>query len=1194
MDKDILKQNKLPGCDQFTRPEEIKTLSKYLGNIRKVQEEHTNLEVDNLEIPGRKTGKLPEINSLSDYSDELNTKEYAITNLDKDLIKSDLDNKVTNLGSSEIIDLGESENLEWLDPNISGNELYDGVIIRNSGKSKSNGVELDEELVTSKLPEFIDNLEDEKEAQLSNTVLNIIDDSIIENLEKNNLNLSISHTDLDELDLDKIKLIDDTKALYKLPEFIDNLEDEKEAQLSNTVLNIIDDSIIENLEKNNLNISISPTDLDELELDKIKLIDDTKTLYELPEFIDNLEDSTKTKLSNTVLNIIDERNLKILDNFNIKLSNTPTNDSLEKSKLDLVIKDEEVNLSDYLDELKKESDEINLTQEKENLYVSDLGNILSEKYIPIIDSQLNIQLSNEIKELEIDFSDIKLSETLLNISSEDEELLELNNYLDSLYLKEENTELVSTRIDISDDNQTSELDNTAVKLNDLTKDTQLSDLLINIEVPRDLNNLSDELINLHNASFQETNLKSKLIDLGESGNLEWLDPNISGNELYDGVIIRPDSEYNTEGDLKEDLIYLDENYTEDSTIIFEKTSKDVVTLENENLDSTEIFEESNKDIITLEDENLDSTEIFEESRDSLLNLSTNSTIDATSLAFLKSLEGDELYYKVLELAGGKSSWEQKIQSLMSAYLSSSKISPERAKEYESKLDETRKILEVTSNIKLYEDEYTLKSTEYKLPEFNLGMLNASQYLRWVAENTIGPSIHGGARELLLNETLALLVLYREKLEKSSRSNRDRLPGYDGGLVGDVISSGVSGAIGKAAGRFINAVTGANKVDMSLPINHPEKIKERIKEGENKGIIGWTAANDRVTVKSAGKSGNSNKDLLGNIKKKAEEAVSGDNKVNYKFAPNYITGEGIKTTLEELCGKTDEDVKSVDDFFTILRTSPYITTPEKFTSTKNGGYQAQTLDSNSFWEIIFEPYVGVENGSYSFLPALHEINTLNAIFHGAETSYNKWIPFTSFDLQKTKLSTKSLGLFDGEIAYPVSAEYLNEFRVTIVDDQYKSWKTYFERCMEVAVYNSEPHTSEFYKEDGKIISTKLGGKGELEAKITAIDKTHQVISMYKNITFRCVIYVMTPQKSTIRKFDLLLVLKDFTEEYSGDIDSGGTDLTVTFSIVGENPKDKPSKVTELILTPDDNWEKKSKRTDYSSMANKAVNSVMKIL
>ena len=102
-------------------------------------------------------------------------------------------------------------------------------------------------------------------------------------------------------------------------------------------------------------------------------------------------------------------------------------------------------------------------------------------------------------------------------------------------------------------------------------------------------------------------------------------------------------------------------------------------------------------------------------------------------------------------------------------------------------------------------------------------------------------------------------------------------------------------------------------------------------------------------------------------------------------------------------------------------------------------------------------------------------------------------------------------------------------------------------------------------------------------------------MYKNLAFRCIVYVMTPQKSTIRKFDLLLVLKDFSEEYSGDIDSGGTDLTVTFSIVGENPApDEAFRAEPIELKPDKGWEEKSKRVDYTSLANKTANSVMKIL
>ena len=32
----ILKQNKIPGCERLTRPEEIKALSKYLRNIKEI------------------------------------------------------------------------------------------------------------------------------------------------------------------------------------------------------------------------------------------------------------------------------------------------------------------------------------------------------------------------------------------------------------------------------------------------------------------------------------------------------------------------------------------------------------------------------------------------------------------------------------------------------------------------------------------------------------------------------------------------------------------------------------------------------------------------------------------------------------------------------------------------------------------------------------------------------------------------------------------------------------------------------------------------------------------------------------------------------------------------------------------------------------------------------------------------------
>ena len=132
-----------------------------------------------------------------------------------------------------------------------------------------------------------------------------------------------------------------------------------------------------------------------------------------------------------------------------------------------------------------------------------------------------------------------------------------------------------------------------------------------------------------------------------------------------------------------------------------------------------------------------------------------------------------------------------------------------------------------------------------------------------------------------------------------------------------------------------------------------------------------------------------------------------------------------------------------------------------------------------------------------------------------------------------------GLFDVAEGYQhtTTMEYINELRLTIVDDQYKSWRTYFEECAKTAIYNSEGHDESFYS------------SGE---ELTAIDTSNVVVAMYKNITFRCQLYIMTPQFSTIHKYDLLLVMKDFSEEHTGSIDGGASDLTVSFSIVGEKP------------------------------------------
>jgi hypothetical protein len=103
-----------------------------------------------------------------------------------------------------------------------------------------------------------------------------------------------------------------------------------------------------------------------------------------------------------------------------------------------------------------------------------------------------------------------------------------------------------------------------------------------------------------------------------------------------------------------------------------------------------------------------------------------------------------------------------------------------------------------------------------------------------------------------------------------------------------------------------------------------------------------------------------------------------------------------------------------------------------------------------------------NGGYSYLPSIKEINFENKNIHKVSTNYGNWAPISSFELQKSKLTTKSLQLYEGEIVYPVGMEFTNELRLTFVDDSWKSWRRYFEKCAKVAVFNSTPHKANFYK------------------------------------------------------------------------------------------------------------------------------------
>ena len=475
---------------------------------------------------------------------------------------------------------------------------------------------------------------------------------------------------------------------------------------------------------------------------------------------------------------------------------------------------------------------------------------------------------------------------------------------------------------------------------------------------------------------------------------------------------------------------------------------------------------------------------------------------------------------------------------------------------------------------------------------DMGVTNINSYIRQIAEWVGDLSAGTGLREMLINETLHLLVALRRQLEVVTNANKDRLPGNNNGLVSSLIQGGVSGAINSAIDAGINAISARPETDQ--PLNRP-----RIDINGERNTTPTTAANNRVewSVTEKGESGLLLKKIGQNFVNSFWSGEGEGFKDNYtEFKSGYMLGQGIYTTLMDLCGeKNPGNIESVESLKDLLKKSPYITTPSKFGTIQDGLYRTTTLDTNSNWEIILEPFCSdTMNGGFSYLPAIQEINTENYYRHGVITHYNRWIPFINFSLQKSRLNSKTLGLFDGEISYPVSAELMNELRLTIVDDQYKSWRHYFQKCMDVSVYNSQAHEADYYGissinkkttivntnlyfENGSMgISTttathktSLGYSVDNDSKLyipTAVDKSNICVAFYKNITFRIRIYVMTPQFSTIRKFDLLCVLKDFTEEYEGDIDAPGPDLNLVFSVVGENPDNNIEKVHQEKL----NW------------------------
>ena len=1235
MAEKILKQNKIPGCERLTRPEEIKALSKYLRNIKETLEENTDLEETTLEVPGKTTGQLHDISELPQGKEMLNP-NHTIDALETERLDLE-DNRIPNLSTYR-----------------EGLEDKRNPILSDYRENLEDNREVE-------LEDYKDELEDRRETELPNYQDKLED--------KRDTILSDFREDLeDSRDIflsDYKDTLEDSRE-QKLSDYKDTLEDNRKPSLSNYKDSLEDtrepelSNFLDNLEDNRTPKLSNYQDKLEDKRDTVlsdfrEDLEDSRE-QKLSDFRDDIEDTRDVELSDYKDSITDEREPKLSDHKEIisdipepKLPGTVEElggDSMVISSLpdfkDSIADDRDTTLSDYKDTLTD-------TREPE---LSDYKDTIDDtRELELGDTRLDILDEREptLEDTRIDISDTRdnsLSNARIDITDQRE------------------PELSDVRLDIQDD-RNPELPDTRLDLED-TRENALSDFRDDLTDERE-NSLSNYKESFAGEVNEVESLYDAVLGLDDPREPELSDyqeelTDEREPELSDTIIERPD---NNEEEARIDGVFPNNEWNTDGSPGYYGSFDDVIPK------LVDDREPELEDKVVEGIENSDPTSLFE----ALRNLNEGDLYNFVLWLYSRDHNGNTDIDSDLEI---DSEWKDKISGLISAILDPNNpeheektkpISPRNAHHFEEELFRSISILEETEEdhyreiqaklsggsdggarvkgdydfidnnprtseeseiekerAKRHIDKNTvvkkdatfnpktgtletdgspraygkydyinidklvdpegnpIKATDEEIRKFKKHTESEYEdvpdtsipqdsteleieYIRYLAEQSVGIIDNRTERKYLLSEALWKDILTRRSAEVLTGINRDRLPGRSDTwftALDEIYKLYQNGDFDNAAIKMFSKYIREKPNPINRPrINPVGGIRqtyafelgnsryEANKKKGNAGVIGnlWNS------IISAGMNAAENfrRELLG---------VVGYDR-SYLFVDNYLTGGGIRTTLSDLCKKNIALVGSVEDLLDTLKDSPYITTPSKFGTIHEGSYGTQTLDSNSYWEVIIEPLCDdYLNGGYSYLPCFNEINVINMAAHGVRTAYNKWVPISNFELQKAKLTTKSVGLYDGEFSFPVSAELTNEIRFTIIDDQYKSWRNYFQKCMDVAVYNSEPHKKGYY-DSGGITSVNIPGPFGIsiptelpnvnpENAVTVVDKSIITVAFYKNITFRIRIYIMTPQYSTIRRFDLLCVLKDFAEEYSGDVDSGGVDLNVTFSIVGENP------------------------------------------
>ena len=1162
MDEEIRKDNKVPGsCEQFTKPEEISALSKYLRKLRTEYEENTSLEKDKIGVIGF-NGQLKNEVPLSDKVEKIESNENVA--LSNSIIevgggekKVDLSKEVSRIEGVEEKEL--SRTVEKIDdPRETPLSTEIDTIKDNRENELSRDVEKIQDTREQSLSKEVERLNDLRENELSKTVETISDErvqtlsSLVEKIGDGNKEPVLSQevekvinsgTTDNALSKNLERILGGKRKSATLSKHVSKVEknNHKDAELSEVVSKI--EGVGNDLQLGK-EVSRIKDDNEYKLSDDISKIEGIRDQAELSKTRADISDTRDPQLAKKKSKLEGDKKKEQLSKKVSRIEKTVTDPSLSRDVSRVEGNKKDQKLSKKVSRVEGEKSIPNLSSDVSKVGGNSKEPKLSKEVSKVSDNNSDPGLSKEVSKIS-DNRTNNLSKTVSKIEGDKKEAPNLSSDVSKVGGNNKEPELSKEVRKIEKGDHEYPLSKKISKIENTEKDPQLSKKVSKIDDKRDYplsdivskindtrdNQLSTEINKIEDTreDLELSRIVGKVISDAATDQHTQFNPESDG--LYDSVLAVNDNQGGTAEELSTKVAKVER--TKKDPDLSNKRSD--LNIENKDL---ELSREVSK--VEVGDKKIElSKEVSKPGNEDVgIDVLVNKIRDYKDL--------NNYYQNLLHFLQDKSinkGWAAKISSLMSTYLSGNKISPEGIKKFEAALYKEAMM------------SRPMFRPRTKLPGFGIDSINVNNYLRFIAETILGKGWGKGlgqkARAILLDETLSLLVYARQEGEKAIKVNRDRLPGKPS-IITDAARSGLRGAIEGGLKRVKDAATGlihGESIEKKYPINRPYDKKEQ-KEADAKGEYqSWTKANSK---------GESIKGMsIKNVAKRLVEAAIGKvptSPSDYQFNQNYLGNgafQGMNTTLEDLCNVSDVgEIRTVQDLFDTFEKSPYITTAGKVVGGKNNPLKVMTLDTNSYWEIIFEPFVGLsENGGKSFLPPIEEINLWNKLDHGVMTAYNRWLPIVAFEMQKSKLTTKTAGLYDGEISFPTSIEFSNEFRLTIADDQYKSFRTYFEKCMEVSVFNSEAHDFLDYGQDG---FNNFVGYQKPYNKITSVDKKFTCIAPYKNVTFKCTVYCMTPQKSTINKYELLLTLKDFIEERSGEIESGGNDLTVAFSIVGENP------------------------------------------